>query len=159
MKIDPKNINLREINIKKSWVVFGLVFLFIFITGTLLYKGQKIKIILEKTEYTGGEEIRLKIKNYFLNEEICLSSCYPYLLQKESSGIKTGWNVYSYEECTFQDRITTCINPGEIRAFATSLPELKEGTYRIAVPVCKDCNLGTDFRENARFYSASFKIK
>ncbi len=61
---------------KASSIIILAVFL---LSGGIffLWRNQKIVVETDKKEYSAGEEIKIKIKNYFLNKEFCFSSCYP----------------------------------------------------------------------------------
>lgn len=132
------------------------------LTTTVLFLGYKVlfasgdvKIEVDRESYRTGDLMRVRIKNNFFGKEICLSSCYPYFIQKKNGN----WAEFSYKECGHKDRIIKCISPAEEKIFETKVLSPFEGVYRISVPVCRDCNLGTVFQEDDRFYSEDFKIK
>lgn len=120
-----------------------------------LWRNQRIIVETDKKEYSTGEEIKIKIKNYFLNKELCFSSCYPYFFEKE----KDGWQGYLYDACPFPDRVEKCIKPGQVKAFSTFLPKFISGRHRLAVSVCDNCAIGQDFKATAKFFSNEFEIR
>lgn len=138
--------------ISKFWILF--IFL---VLGFILFifEKQTLTISLNKYVYGTGEEVELKIKNYFFTKELCFSTCRPYLLEKKEEV----WYGYHYQTCMFPDKIEKCIKPGETKVFHLSLPDVLPDTYRLAVPVCNDCYLAQIFQETLRFYSKQFEIQ
>ena len=144
-------------NFKKK-ILFGIlatltVLIIIFVI--LMCRGQQIKIFTSKKEYQGGESLRLSIKNYLLGN-ICFSSCYPYYLEKKN-GI--GWKDYAYQDCPHSNLVESCIGPFNAKAFEISLPRIINGAHRVLIPVCNDCEVGSQFRETKRFYSNEFEVR
>ncbi len=158
-------------NPTKTFLIPTLIVLtIILLAGLFVWKGQRLVVKTDKKNYTGGSTMKVKIKNYFLFQEICLSSCYPYFLQRkkaidspsatETTEHSVEWENYFYEECPYPDEIEKCIEPGKTRAFQTSLSDLLgKGIYRAVIPACRDCKMGEAFRETDRFFSSEFEIK
>jgi len=145
-------MNKKYIIAATIFIVLTLAVLtFILITS----REEEVVIRLDREEYSRGEKARVSVRNWFWNSEICFSSCYPYFLQRENGS----WREYGYEDCNFEDKIVKCVKPFQKKIFQTTIPCTSDGTYRISVPICKDCNLGTVFNEETRFYSDKFKIK
>lgn len=132
------------------FVVAVLFFGFRFLSAS-----GEMRVELNGETYEPGSKMRVSIKNNFFAKELCLSSCYPYFLQKKNGA----WQEFSYRECSHQDRVRTCLSPQESRVFETVVPKLFRGVYRLSVPVCRGCGLGTVFQESERFYSDIFKIR
>jgi len=143
------------ISFNKTLLIAILLFLAVLASGFFLWKSQKLVVVTDKEEYIDGAALRLKVRSLFFNKETCFSSCYPYFLEKKEED----WRGYKYKSCPFPDRIGKCLSPGEMRAFATSLPDVVPGIYRISVPVCQDCSFGQEFRETSKFYSNNFEIR
>lgn len=142
-------------------LIILIVILIVLIIGGLTWKGYKIKkeettITTYKTEYLEGENPRVKIENN-LREKICFSSCYPYYLESNNGGFKS----YKYGNCSRDNVVETCIEPGQIKTFELILDKTKteKGIHRIAVPACIGCALQDNFREDKFFYSNEFIIK
>jgi len=120
------------------------------------YQLQKrdLSIVTDKTEYESGGILKVKIKNNF-GENICFSSCYPYLLENKNEN----WESYKYAECQKFDGNGHCMKAGELKAFELTLPQISDGSHRLAIPVCIGCQNEDTFKEDARFYSNEFTIK
>ena len=138
---------------KKIFIAILLV-LFILILGFLSRSPQKVVITTGQTEYNSGEAPIMTIKNS-LTTNICLSSCYPYYLERNNGE----WKNYLYEECKEPDLVEMCIEPNQAKGLELIVPAVDPGLHRIAVPFCLDCQVGQTFEENERFYSNEFKIK
>ena len=145
---------------KKYLILFFLILLVIILLivwmgwkGYQLQKGE-ILIKTDKTEYESGGILKVKIKNNF-REQICFSSCYPYLLESKNEN----WESYKYAECQKLDGNGHCMKAGELKAFELTLPQISDGSHRLAIPVCVGCKSEGTFQENQRFYSNEFSIK
>ncbi len=139
-------------------LIIGIVILFSVI-GWMAWKGYQLQkgeviIITDKTDYEGGEILKVKIRNNF-RENICFSSCYPYLLERKNEK----WESYKYVECHDFNGNGHCINVGKEKAFELTLPEVSDGLHRLAIPVCIGCKKEDTFREDKRFYSNEFWIR
>ena len=143
-------------------IVVGLILVCFLVLVFWGWKGQKIKIVTDKTTYENGTVLRLKIRN-FLFKNACFSSCYPYNLERsyrsENSSSDSERIVYTYQDCPHSDLVVKCIRPFETKAFEISLPQVKKGTHRISVSICENCQVGQKFQETSKFYSNEFKIK
>ena len=137
-------------------IVFSILFAIILWMGWKGYQLQKgeLSIVTDKTEYEPGGILKVKIKNNF-GEQICFSSCYPYLLESKNEK----WESYKYVECQKLNGNGHCMKAGELKAFELTLPQISDGSHRLAIPVCIGCKSEDTFRENKRFYSNEFKIK
>jgi type II secretory pathway pseudopilin PulG len=73
-----KGANIIKITLIAVGVVIILVIIVALISINNIMKNSKkgVAITTQKTSYKGGEDMNLKIKNYF-TERIYLSSCYP----------------------------------------------------------------------------------
>ena len=145
---------------KKYLILFFLILLVIILLivwmgwkGYQLQKGE-ILIKTDKTEYEPGGILKVKIKNNF-PEQICFSSCYPYLLESKNEN----WESYKYAECQKFDGNGHCIKAGDLKAFELTLPEDIRGIHRLVIPVCLGCKIEDPFKEYTRFYSNEFIIK
>ena len=120
--------------------------------GYQLQKGG-LSIITDKTEYEAGGILKVKIKNNF-SKQICFSSCYPYLLESKNEK----WESYKYVECQKLNGNGHCMKAGELKAFGLTLPQISDGSHRLAIPVCLGCKSEDTFKEDTRFYSNEFWI-
>ncbi len=118
------------------------------VRGILIFTNQK--------EYARGDNPKIKIKNN-LRKPVCLSSCYPYYLEKNNGSLES----YLYGNCLFPDLAEICIEPGEVKAFELLLDkmEIAQTTHRVAVPACIGCVLKENFRKDKIFYSNKFTIR
>jgi len=145
---------------KKYLIIFCVIILLtLFLIVWMAWKGYRIQkgeilITTDKTEYESGETLKVKIQNKF-REQICFSSCYPYLLESKNEN----WESYKYAECQEFDGNGHCMKAGELKAFELTLPQISDGFHRLTVPVCVGCESEDTFRETKRFYSNEFTIK
>lgn len=140
---------------KTNILILGVLIIIIIFSGVWLsLEEKKVEVLTDKTEYQKEESLNVNIKNN-LTENICFSSCYPYLLEKQNGE----WKSYDYGECQKSDVNETCIESGQIRDFEITLSQTEEDYHRIAIPICIDCKLGEEFKESKRFYSNEFTIK
>ena len=140
------------------FIIIGFLIIFAIILwmgwkGYQLGKGG-ILITTDKTEYEAGGTSKVKIKNNF-SKQICFSSCYPYLLERKNEK----WESYKYAECQEFDGNGHCMKAGELKAFELTLPQISDGSHRLAIPVCVGCKSEDPFKEYTRFYSNEFIIK
>jgi len=143
-----------KINFSKKIGVSILVIFVILLFGLLLFQNQRVEILTDKKEYENGTTLKIKIRNLSL-KNICFSSCYPYYLEKKEGS----WKPYNYQECIEPDLAEKCMKPGETKAFEISLPKVKKGIHRVAIPCCENCKMNSEFKETKRFYSNEFEIK
>ena len=148
---------------KKVIILLILVIAIIILAiGGLVWQGEKVKqervttVLSYKTEYTKGENPKVKITNNS-NEKVCFSSCYPYYLEKDNSG---SFVSYQYGDCGSGDIATTCLEAGGVKAFELQLDKMpiEEGPHRIAIPACVGCALQQEFRKDKWLYSNEFII-
>lgn len=136
-------------------IITGVLLLTFLLIAVFVVRNREVVIEVEREAYSVGDPMRVVVKNGLLNSEICFSSCYPYFFQKKNDL----WEEYSYHNCDFEDKIVKCVKPLRRKVFQTSVPNILNGTYRISVPVCENCSLGTVFSEEDRFYSNEFEIR
>jgi len=139
---------------KKLFIGILLALLLVLVFGFLLKAPQEIIITTDRAEYNLGEELTMTIRNN-LASNVCLSSCYPYRLEKNNGE----WKSYPYEECKEPDLVESCVEPNQTKGLKLTIPAVASGLHRIAVPSCLDCQIGEKFEENERFYSNEFTIK
>ena len=151
-------------NVKKYFKTIYLLLFFILAViiisaVVVIYKiisvSPKILAETDAFEYKTGGLLKVKIKNN-LASTICFSSCYPYYIERQESGV---WKSYNYTSCQKENITDNCCNYKNTKAFEIELPELENGLYRLSIPVCKECHIGDKFREDMYFYSNSFTIK
>lgn len=118
-----------------------------------LQKGE-VLISTDKTEYGKAGTLTAKIKNGF-NEQICFSSCYPYLLERKNEN----WDSYQYNNCSEPSGNGSCVGAKEEKNFELALPEVPGGLHRLSIPVCVNCKKEDSFKEDKKFYSNEFLIK
>ena len=146
-------------NLNKKVLAGILIILVLIVLMALLWKGQKVIIKTDKAEYDNASVMRVKIKNYSL-DNICFSSCYPYYLEWKTGPLASiEWSAYPYESCSDRDLAEKCLGPLRTKSFEIDLPRVKQGVHRISVPVCQNQGLGSEFKETGRFYSNEFEIK
>lgn len=150
----------EETKLTRLRVFAFALLIFIFCGGAFLYfgavdNGDAISIFTEKKRYSADEELRVEIKND-TEEKICFSSCYPYFMQADGGT----WGNYPYAECEKENMAETCIDPGDLKAFAISLNRMfvRPTLHRLAIPACIGCALGDEFRVDKILYSNEFKI-
>lgn len=136
-------------NNKKLSII--LIIIIILVYGRLIFKWKNYKIALtfasvsiltDKKEYEEKGILKLKIKNNSL-KKICFSTCYPYYLEGKNSN----WESYEYEECRGFNGNGHCLEPKREKAFELTLPNIQEGIYRLAIPVCSNCKDEQAFQE------------
>ena len=139
-----------------------LILLAIFIIGGLIFlaltkKNEDLTASTDRKNYERGEYLAVDIKNE-MSENICFSSCYPYLLESEKMG---AWMVYPYIKCRKKDLIEKCLKPKNFKLFELNLRtlETKKGNHRMSIPICINCKIGEKFRTMRKFYSNNFKIQ
>jgi len=143
---------------KKLLIVILVALLLILVFGFLLKTPptleERVIITTDRTEYSLGQAPTMTIKNN-LTTNICISSCYPYYLQKNNGE----WKNYLYEECGDPDLVEMCIEPNQTKSLELIISVTDSGLHRITVPFCVDCQIGEEFEENEKFYSNEFTIK
>jgi hypothetical protein len=155
----------EEIKFRKI-KIFAYVFLaFVFVAGIVLYNNLnnngKIsaglsEALLEKNNYSVTDELKVEIKNKE-DKRMCFSSCYPYVMQTKN----VNWDIYSYPQCDKENIAETCIEPGQLKAFAILLNAmpLRSAVHRLAIPACLGCAIGDQFRVDKIIYTDEFEIK
>jgi len=115
---------------------------------------NNIRILTDKTEYSPGDVLKIKIENNS-EEKICFSSCYPYYIQRRNKG----WETYHYTDCPEDNVVNNCIEANSVKAFETTLPPINKGSHRLAIEACVACQLKELFRKEKSFFSNQFFIK
>lgn len=133
-------------------LILLLIIIILLVGFNLAFKSRGVKIVTQQMEYRAGDSLRLKIDN-LLGEKVCFSACYPYYIESK----ETGWTADEYGQCSITDLAEKCLASKETRAFEFLLPDLKKGSYRLAIPVCVDC--GEMFKADRWFYSNEILIK
>lgn len=134
-------------------IILAIIIIVGFYSSQREDKAEEVNVITEKTEYQVGESLKVKIENN-LKAGICLSSCYPYYLEKRDGN----WDSYHYQNCPNSNTVEKCINSRETKAFEIIIPPVKTGLHRLALPACLSCNLQEKFREEKWLYSNDFVI-
>lgn len=134
-------------------LLIGILVALLLVLVFLLKAPQEVIVTTEKTEYGLGEAPTMTIRNN-LASNICISSCYPYYLEKNNGE----WNSYLYEECKEPDLVEMCIESNHAKSLELIISATDSGLHRIAVPFCVNCQVGEKFEENERFYSNEFTI-
>ena len=149
---------------KRILIAIILILILILLIAVLAWMGYSFKkeatsVITYKTEYSEGENPKIKIMNDS-EEKICFSSCYPYYLER-SNGAKDEFKSYQYGNCQESDVVKICLEPNEVKAFEILLDDItpEKGLHRIAIPTCIGCALQEKFRQDQWFYSNEFVIK
>ncbi len=141
---------------RTTYFTIFLIILFSLVVGVVWFLKTNSAVALSKYSCRNGEDINIKVKNLLLSQELCLSSCYPYYLQRKNESGE--WKTYEYAECPFEDKIETCISPLKGKEFKTSVPQVKEGTYRVMISVCKSCSMGERFKKEGDLFSEEFEV-
>lgn len=139
---------------KKLLIGILAVVVLVLVFGFFWEESQEAIITTDKAVYGAGELPVITVKNN-LDGNICLSSCYPYYLEKKNSD----WQSYSYGECPEPDLIKRCVEPKEAMGMELKIQALEPGLHRVALPACLNCQVGAEFTENKKFYSNEFTIK
>ena len=116
---------------------------------------KEVRFSTDKEEYASDEKLKFKAINGG-EKRVCFSSCYPYYIEKSVSG---KWEAYQYQNCQNPNLAENCVEPGKIKAFEMTLPSLGKDSYRLAIPVCVECQLNAPFKEENWSYSNEFVIK
>lgn len=140
---------------KKYLVVACCLIVLVVIIFIVILLSQKVKVITDKKEYLAGDNLKVKIKNN-LTKALCLSSCYPYYLEKKEEN----WKTYPYGDCPETNLVENCIGVGQLKSFELELPTfLSKGYHRLTIPACLNCGLRQSFKEDQKFYSNEFIVK
>ncbi len=145
-----KNKNLFVI---VGLIAFGIIGLII-IGSKINPKISEVKVVTDKTEYDIEEALKVKIENGSARN-LCFSSCYPYYFEKKNNG----WESYNYSGCLTANLVEKCVAPKDLKAFQLTVPTIKKGTHRLAIPVCVNCDPKETFKGNNWVYSNEFTIK
>lgn len=143
-----------KLNFNRRNIVVFVIIIVVLLAGFFLVKMQKVEIATDTEQYSSGGVLKVRIRNFSL-KNICFSSCYPYYLER----LDGGWKTYNYQNCPHDDLTEKCCAPFAVKTFEIFLPRVKEGTHRVAVPVCSNCPVGKKFEEGKRFYSNEFEIR
>ena len=119
-------------------------------------KQEQVTITTDKTEYEQGEIIKVTVENN-LEEKICFETCTSYYFEKN---IDTKWKKLLEEFCEI-NLVEECINSGESKIFEGKESFLMEKNeiYRVAVPICFDCEGANSFQLHKTIFSNEFTIK
>lgn len=117
-------------------------------------ENHSIIVSTEKADYKINENGKVKIENNS-DERICFSSCYPYYLEMKKENI---FESYSYLSCDIPDLAEKCINPRETKAFEFPFSYSEEGTHRLAISFCRNCNENEQFKAEQWLYSNEFNL-
>jgi len=112
-----------------------------------------IEIATEHAAYTPGDHLRVKIHNNS-GQSVCFSSCYPYYLEHQNGA----WEGYEYQVCEASDYAEWCLESNNTKAFKLTLPPVRGGVHRLAVPICKNCSTDAAFQPEEWHYSNEFTV-
>lgn len=130
-------------------LVLSFLWSWYFDAGTL-----RLLISTDRIDYNSDGTLKVAVKNNSLRS-VCLSSCYPYYLEKKNGSFET----FLYSDCQRENLNQACIEPRQSKYFETTLPSLQAGSYRLAIPACVGCQAEESFKEDQKFYSNGFTIK
>ncbi|MDP2909771.1 MAG: hypothetical protein Q8N69_01725 [bacterium] len=116
--------------------------------------GHDVVVVTDRSEYKPGELLKIKVENK-KDSKICFSSCYPYYIQKKS----IGWENYVYEECEKENVAENCVGPMETKFFELTLPVLRDGSHRLLLSACLECDKNIEFKAQENLFSNGFIIK
>jgi len=137
-------------------VLFVLILIVVIGSNLGLFRSSgEVKVFTDKQDYQAEDLLKVQIENNS-DDVFCFSSCYPYYIERES---EKGWESYSYNECSSDDLVDKCLDVRKEKAFQFTLPSLKKGLHRLAIPVCVSCNLLESFEQEEWLYSNEFIIK
>ncbi len=133
-----------------------IVVIVLIVIGSIFGSKEKAnaEVLTDKEAYTPGDSLKVKIENVS-EKELCFSTCYPYYIEAK----KEGWKSYEYQPCSGENAVDSCVGPGEVKAFELSLPYLKGGLHRLAIPACAGCRGRDIFEDELWLYSNQFEIK
>lgn len=138
---------------KKHLIIFLIAILLLLVSTLLLPKTPEISVTANKTGYSRQEFPVITIRNNAA-DSLCLSGCYPYYLEKNDGS----WESYNYDECKEPDLIKRCIKPKEAVGLELLIEQPLLGLHRVAIPVCLNCQVGNNFKEDKKLYSNEFLI-
>ncbi|MCX6765127.1 MAG: hypothetical protein NT148_01130 [Candidatus Nealsonbacteria bacterium] len=142
---------------KKLLLIILITAIIVLFASSFIYfklSVSKTAAVMDKGEYKANEDGRIKIRNGF-SGKICFSSCYPFYFDKENSGT---WQGVKYDGCVKDDLAEKCVDINGTKAFKCVFPDLEAGNYRLAIPVCNNCNENDKFISNDWIYTNTFKI-
>jgi len=144
--------------ISKKIKIIGIILLLFFIAVVIIALGRSnVSAITEKKEYKKGELLKISIRNRD-KENICFSSCYPYYYENKKQG--DDWKSFDYVECKDKDSVKTCLESFKTKEFEITLPDnLNSGSYRLAIPICKNCKENEEFKAEKWFYTNNFVLQ
>jgi len=147
-------MNKRDIVI----IIFGLIILvaIIFISYFLPEKASNGEIIVltDKQEYSPGDNLKVKIGND-TEDDICFSTCYPYFIERKEDQ----WITYKYKQCLEEDKVDSCVNAREVKAFELDLSSIGKGFHRLVIQACVGCKTHELFTKEKELISNQFIIK
>lgn len=118
---------------------------------------EELLIKTDKQEYSSEEKAKIIIEN-ISDKKVCFSSCYPFYVQIQDQTKK----FYKYEECSFEDVASVCIDPKQKKAFEVDLKDQRilssTNNYRFVISACLSCKLGDRFIKEGLFFSNQFKV-
>lgn len=140
-------------------IIVGLVILAVLILVAYFIGGKEgkeeiISVITDKEEYNSGDSLKVKIANN-TEERFCFSSCHPYYIEKRDGE----WVSYKYEDCPEEDKVDSCVDPKEIKAFELTIPPLEKGAHRLMIQACAGCSSNELFTKEKELFSNQFIIK
>ena len=122
----------------------------------LFQKSGAAEISLNRTEYDSSGTLEVAVKNDF-GQEICFSSCYPYLAEiRDGNG---EWKEYVYQDCPETAVAADCVPPRDSKKFRVVLEDMPAGAHRLKIPFCLECAGGEVFQAEQALYSPVFEIK
>jgi hypothetical protein len=136
--------------------IFIVSILSVILFLSFFQKSGAAQISLNRAEYSPGETLEVVVENDF-GQEICFSSCYPYLAEiRDQSG---EWKEYVYQDCPETARAADCVPPRDLKKFRVALEDMPTGVHRLKVPFCLECVAGEGFQAEQALYSPVFEIK
>ncbi len=148
--------NKMKLNIK---ILIG--FLAVVILGTafflaFLQKDGAARAFVDRGSYQVGENLEVAVENGF-NRDICFSSCYPYLMERQQEN--GSWEEYDYPECLEANRAIDCVAASGKKKFRVALDDVAAGIHRLKIAACVGCAANESFKSQQVLYSDIFQIK
>lgn len=136
-------------------VIAGLAILAAIIVASYLLPGEEdVRVLTDKEEYALGEDLKVKIDNDS-GDKLCFSTCYPYYLERKDGD----WTSYKYIDCPEEDKVDSCVDPDQVRAFELKIPPVDKGIHRLMIQACVGCETNEVFKKEKELISNQFIIK
>lgn len=119
-------------------------------------RGEAVRAFVDRGNYQVGEKLEVAVENDF-GREICFSSCYPYLMEKQQEN--GNWEEYDYPDCSGANRAVDCVPASGRKKFRVALDDVAAGIHRLKINACVGCAAAGAFTTEQTIYSDIFEIR